>query len=607
MDDENESDYPLSEDEEEYLDLLLNNQLEEENGREYDFVPVLSSQGSCEDGSQSTVSTSASQDPLATSLYWKDDKDFDDGMKDPRTFSFKPEKAPGLQFGFLTRQSLKAFKKPVDFLYLFLTHQIVLQICIATNHHAEQLIAKGQNLSYSDSDGGWNQVTVAEMYRFFGIVIYMSIVNLPNLEKYWSRSPLYDASVVDKVMPIIRFKALLSFLQINCDPDKDDKLTRIGLLLDHVQNVSQSMYHPYEAVSVDERMVSSKHQYSGIRQFIRDKPIRFGIKLWVLADALSGYTYAFYVYLGKKRTVICQKSKGLAYNVVMELGKNIFQQGYRIYTDSFYTTQHLADDLLTKRTFLIGAVRRTSSAMPKQFKDIEQFEKCSARGDFRWHRANCFAYVQWRDCKTVTVISPIHRGSDVSYCHRTVNERKGFKKKKVVQPSVIHDYNTNMGGVDKSNQMLNKYPCYIKSKFHWWKVIFFHCIDIMIVNSFIILTEFNQKTSNKVENISNQLEYREALALSLMDIHSSDETEKQTCMPACLDKRIDCSYCNAKASLKGNKTPSTKTNIYCSKCEVPLCLRKDRNCFTKWHSVGGEEAKQWVKERGRKRSFINLH
>lgn len=45
MDDENESDYPLSEDEEEYLDLLLNNQLEEENGREYDFVPVLSSQG----------------------------------------------------------------------------------------------------------------------------------------------------------------------------------------------------------------------------------------------------------------------------------------------------------------------------------------------------------------------------------------------------------------------------------------------------------------------------------------------------------------------------------------------------------------------------------
>lgn len=48
----------------------------------------------------------------------------------------------------------------------------------------------------------------------------MSIVNLPNLEKYWSRSPLYDASVVDKVMPIIRFKALLSFLQINCDPDK---------------------------------------------------------------------------------------------------------------------------------------------------------------------------------------------------------------------------------------------------------------------------------------------------------------------------------------------------------------------------------------------------
>ena len=106
----------------------------------------------------------------------------------------------------------------------------------------------------------------------------------------------------------------------------DDKLTRVRLLLEHVQKVSQQFYQPYDAVSVDERTVSSKHQYSGIRQFIRDKPIRFGLKLWVLADSLSGYTYSFYVYLGKKRTVLCQKTKGLAYNVVMELCQNLFHK-----------------------------------------------------------------------------------------------------------------------------------------------------------------------------------------------------------------------------------------------------------------------------------------
>ena len=53
-----------------------------------------------------------------------------------------------------------------------------------------------------------------------GILIYMSVVNLPTLERYWSRNPLYGTSVVSKVMAILRFKAILSFLQINCDADK---------------------------------------------------------------------------------------------------------------------------------------------------------------------------------------------------------------------------------------------------------------------------------------------------------------------------------------------------------------------------------------------------
>ena len=48
-------------------------------------------------------STSASQDPLASALYWKDEKDLDSGLKDPRIYLFKPERTPGLQLGNLTR------------------------------------------------------------------------------------------------------------------------------------------------------------------------------------------------------------------------------------------------------------------------------------------------------------------------------------------------------------------------------------------------------------------------------------------------------------------------------------------------------------------------
>lgn len=93
--------------------------------------------------------------------------------------------------------------------------------------------------------------------------------------------------------------------------------------------------------------------------------------------------------------------------------------------------------------------------MPQCLKDIELFEKVFSHGDFRWHSEGDFVYVQWRDCKTVIIICPIYKGSSIGQCQRTVNERSGYKKKVISQPLIVQDYNTNMGSVGKSNQMLN--------------------------------------------------------------------------------------------------------------------------------------------------------
>jgi hypothetical protein len=68
--------------------------------------------------------------------------------------------------------------------------------------------------------------------------------------------------------------------------DLDDKLTRVQPLIDHVRRVSQDIFQRYEKIAVDERMVRSKHKFSGIRQFMKDKPVTFGIKLWVLTDTV---------------------------------------------------------------------------------------------------------------------------------------------------------------------------------------------------------------------------------------------------------------------------------------------------------------------------------
>jgi hypothetical protein len=51
--------------------------------------------------------------------------------------------------------------------------------------------------------------------------------------------------------------------------DLDDKLTRVQPLIDHVRRVSQDIFQPYEKIAVDERMVRSKHKFSGCYELLQ--------------------------------------------------------------------------------------------------------------------------------------------------------------------------------------------------------------------------------------------------------------------------------------------------------------------------------------------------
>jgi hypothetical protein len=167
-----------------------------------------------------------------------------------------------------------------------------------------------------------------------------------------------------------------------------------------------------------------------------------------------------------------------------------------------------------------------------------------------------------------------------------------------------------MGAVDLSNQFINKYPSYIRTQYHWWKVLFFHLLDIMIVNSYILFQEFRRTHERNFPNFSSsfgQLEFRESLAHSLMglsDLHVSVHSDiASKCVPEFGDKRTDCIYCNAEAIVLKKKLPSYKTSVFCQTCNVPLCLTKERNCFKKWHSKDGESVRKCANQSCKKRKL----
>ena len=93
----------------------------------------------------------------------------------------------------------------------------------------------------------------------------------------------------------------------------------------------RELYQPSNNISIDKGMVRNKGRYA-FRQYIKDKPTKWGMKFWVLADSLTGYTYDFDLYLGRGETI---SPNGLGYDVVLKLCGTLFYQGYRLFMDNF--------------------------------------------------------------------------------------------------------------------------------------------------------------------------------------------------------------------------------------------------------------------------------
>ena len=57
-----------------------------------------------------------------------------------------------------------------------------------------------------------------------------------------------------------------------------------------------SEYNTHEELSIDEAMIPFKGRLS-IKQYMKDKPTKWGVKVFVLADARNGYTVRLQVYI----------------------------------------------------------------------------------------------------------------------------------------------------------------------------------------------------------------------------------------------------------------------------------------------------------------------
>ncbi|KAM6912008.1 piggyBac transposable element-derived protein 4-like isoform 2-T2 [Lycodopsis pacificus] len=269
------------------------------------------------------------------------------------------------------------------------------------------------------------------------------------------------------------------------DPDEDvhndrkkgtadhDKLLRLKPLMDTIKNACKAFYHPHIHLAVDERMVASKAK-TGITQSMKDKPTKWGFKLFVLADSRNGYTVDFSIYTGKSNI---PSGHGLAYDVVMSLVRaGYLGTGYHVYTDNFHSSPKLFRALHACRFAACGTYREYCKECPRTH--VNALTKRSERGSMRWIRDGPIVYVKWMDTREVSVCSTIHTAHSGKTVPRRVKQQDGSWTRAPVPCSTpVAEYNQHMGGVDRSDQLIQYYSAQHKTM-RWYRTLFYHFLDV---------------------------------------------------------------------------------------------------------------------------------
>ena len=117
-----------------------------------------------------------------------------------------------------------------------------------------------------------------------------------------------------------------------------DKLYNVRPLIESLNTAFRDIYYPTCELSVD-----------GIQGSLRFQAVfatetKWGIKLWVLCEAKSGYTLNFSVYCGKESTTT--NAQPLGSRIVFELMEPYYMKWHQLFMDNFYSSPQLFKELL---------------------------------------------------------------------------------------------------------------------------------------------------------------------------------------------------------------------------------------------------------------------
>jgi hypothetical protein len=135
-----------------------------------------------------------------------------------------------------------------------------------------------------------------------------------------------------------------------------------------VQNLRR-VYIPESTLTVDEQLLGYRGRIPG-RTYMPSKPKKYGLKIFWLCEAGSGFALNGRIYTGRGPNEPVHRNLGK--DIVMDLCSPYFRTNRDIVTDNFFTSHALAKDLLANGLTLLGTLRKQRKEVPSVLLDKKQ-------------------------------------------------------------------------------------------------------------------------------------------------------------------------------------------------------------------------------------------
>ena len=172
--------------------------------------------------------------------------------------------------------------------------------------------------------------------------------------------------------------------------------------------------------TIDAAMIPFKGRLA-FKHYMKAKATKWGIKVFVLADATNGYIRTFQIYTGKSLED-GNSSVGLCTKVVLDLMSGLEGSGLHLYTDNYCTSPSLYLHLYNRGITACGTARHWIG-FPKE---LLTKAKNTNRGFVDFRSNGPLLATIWVDKRIIYFLSTIHVAESLTWVHMHSQEAHNY-------------------------------------------------------------------------------------------------------------------------------------------------------------------------------------